>query len=95
MNIRLLIVWLALGLLAAGGCVGPKVLTDFDPSAEFSAFRTFAFAGLTDGIRAGCWTIRSCGSGSKRWSAGNSPPRDSGKSAWKTVPTCWCIFGSV
>ena len=48
MNIRFLIAWLALGLLAAGGCAGPKVLTDFDPSAEFSAFRTFAFAGLTD-----------------------------------------------
>ena len=48
MNMRFLIAGLALGLLAAGGCVGPKVLTDFDPSAEFSAFRTFAFAGLTD-----------------------------------------------
>jgi hypothetical protein len=48
MNIRFLFVWLALGLLAAG-CAGPsKVLTDFDPSAEFSAFRTFAFTGLTD-----------------------------------------------
>ena len=45
---QILIVWLALGLLAAGGCAGPKVVTDFDPSAEFSAFRTFAFAGLTD-----------------------------------------------
>ena len=48
MNIRFLIVWLALGLLAGGGCVGPKVQTDFDSSAEFSAFRTFAFTGLTD-----------------------------------------------
>ena len=48
MNVRFLIAGLALGLLAAGGCVGPQVLTDFDPSAEFSAFRTFAFAGLTD-----------------------------------------------
>jgi hypothetical protein len=48
MNIRFLIAWLALGLLAAGGCVGPKVQTDFDPSAEFSAYRTFAFTGLTD-----------------------------------------------
>ena len=48
MNVRFLIPWLALGLLAAGGCAGPKVLTDFDPSAEFSAFRTFAFSGLTD-----------------------------------------------
>jgi hypothetical protein len=49
MNIRFLIMWLALGMLAAGGCAeGPKVLTDFDPSAEFSAFRTFAFSGITD-----------------------------------------------
>jgi Domain of unknown function (DUF4136) len=48
MNIRFLIAWLALGLLAVGGCVGPKVQTDFDPSAEFSAYRTFAFKGLTD-----------------------------------------------
>jgi hypothetical protein len=48
MNIRFLIAWLAFGLLAAGGCVGPKVHTDHDPSAEFSAFHTFAFTGLTD-----------------------------------------------
>ena len=50
MNIRFLLVWLALGLgLLAAGCAGPsKVLTDFDPSAEFPAFRTFAFTGLTD-----------------------------------------------
>ena len=50
MNIRFLIVWLALGLLTAGGCAGPNVLTDFDPSAEFSAFRTFAFAGPVPGL---------------------------------------------
>jgi Domain of unknown function (DUF4136) len=49
MNIRFLIAWLALGLLAAGGCAaGPKVVTDFDPSVEFSAFHTFAFSGMTD-----------------------------------------------
>lgn len=49
MNIRFLIACLALGLLAAGGCApGPKVHTDFDPSAEFSAFRTYAFSGMTD-----------------------------------------------
>jgi len=48
MNIRFLISWLALGLLAAAGCTGPKVITDFDPSVEFSAFRTFAFSGMTD-----------------------------------------------
>ena len=48
MNIRFLIAGLALGLFAVGGCAGPKVITDFDPSAEFSAFHTFAFTGLTD-----------------------------------------------
>ncbi len=48
MNIRFLLVWLALGLLTAGGCVGPKVFTDFDSSAEFSAFRTFSFSGMTE-----------------------------------------------
>jgi hypothetical protein len=49
MNIRFLIACLALGLLAAGGCAaGPKVVTDFDPSVEFSAFHTFAFSGITD-----------------------------------------------
>jgi len=48
MNIRFLIAWLALGLLAAGGCAGPKVITDFDPPVEFSAFHTFAFSGITD-----------------------------------------------
>ena len=51
MNIRFLIVWLALGLLAVGGCARPyeiTVRTDFEPSAEFSAFHTFAFSGMTD-----------------------------------------------
>ena len=49
MNIRFLIASLALGLLAGGGCAsGPKVVTDFDPSVEFSAFHTFAFSGITD-----------------------------------------------
>jgi len=51
MNIRFLILWLALGLLAAGGCTRAyeiEVLTDFIPSAEFSAFHTFAFSGMTD-----------------------------------------------
>jgi len=51
MHIRFLIPWLALGLLAAGGCSRAyeiKVLTDFNPSAEFSAFHTFAFSGMTD-----------------------------------------------
>ena len=51
MNIRFLIAWVALGLLAVGGCARPyeiKVLTDFNPSAEFSAFHTFALSGMTD-----------------------------------------------
>ena len=49
MNIRLLIAGLALGLLAVGGCAEwPKVVTDFDSSAEFSEFRTFAFSGISD-----------------------------------------------
>ena len=50
-NIRFLILWLALGLLAAGGCSKAyefKVLTDFNRSAEFSAFHTFAYSGMTD-----------------------------------------------
>jgi hypothetical protein len=51
MHIRFLILWLALGLLAVGGCTRAyeiKVLTDFNTSAEFSAFHTFAFSGMTD-----------------------------------------------
>ena len=53
MNTRFLIPWLALGLLAAGGCTKSKsyeieVLTNFNPSAEFSAFHTFAYSGMTD-----------------------------------------------
>jgi len=49
MSLRFLSAWLALGLLAAGGCAeGPKVLTDSDPSVQFSAFRTFALSGMTD-----------------------------------------------
>lgn len=51
MNIRFLILWLALGLLATGGCSRAyeiKVLTDFNRSAEFSSFHTFAFSGMTD-----------------------------------------------
>ena len=51
MSIRFLILWLALGLLAAGGCSRAyeiKVLTDFNRSAEFSSFHTFAFSGMTD-----------------------------------------------
>jgi hypothetical protein len=49
MNNRFLIAWMVLGLFVAGGCAeGPKVITDFDQSAEFSKFRTFAFSGITD-----------------------------------------------
>lgn len=51
MNTRFLILWMALGLLAAGGCskaYETKVLTDFNRSAEFSSFHTFAFSGMTD-----------------------------------------------
>jgi hypothetical protein len=51
MNIRFLIAWVALGLFAVGGCAGPydiNVRTDFNQSAEFSAFHTFAFSGMTD-----------------------------------------------
>ena len=59
MNIRFLILWLALGLLAAGGCSKVKqmyedktyeveVRTNFDQSADFSSFHTFAFSGMTD-----------------------------------------------
>ena len=51
MNIRFLILWLALGILAAGGCskaYETTVLTDFNRSAEFSSFRTFAYSGMTD-----------------------------------------------
>jgi len=49
MHLRILIAKLALGLLAVEGCsAGPHVITDFDPSAEFSACHTFAFSGITD-----------------------------------------------
>jgi hypothetical protein len=49
MNRRYLAAWLALWLCSAGGCAaGPKVVTDYDSSADFSAFRTFAFSGISD-----------------------------------------------
>ena len=35
-------------ILGVWGCVGPKVRTDFDPAADVTTFRTYAFAGLTD-----------------------------------------------
>jgi len=40
-------------ILVAWGCTGPKVRTDFDPAADFTDFRTYAFAGLTDMNRSG------------------------------------------
>ena len=59
MNIRFLILCLALGLLAAGGCAKlkemyedkryeVKVRTNFEQSADFSSFHTFAHSGMTD-----------------------------------------------
>lgn len=59
MNIRLLILWLALGLLTAGGCskvkamyedkrYETKVRTHFDESVDFASFHTFAHSGMTD-----------------------------------------------
>jgi hypothetical protein len=35
-------------LLGCGSCVVPDVRTDFDPSADFARFKTYAFGGLTD-----------------------------------------------
>ena len=48
MNIRFLVASLTVGLLVAGGCAGPDVRTDFDSSADFSAFRSFAYLGITE-----------------------------------------------
>lgn len=48
MNTRSVVVLLITALLGCGGCVGPDVRTDFDPSADFAQFRTYAFAGITD-----------------------------------------------
>jgi hypothetical protein len=38
----------AMLLVFAAGCVSPDVKTDFDPTVDFSRFKTFAFTGLTD-----------------------------------------------
>ena len=35
-------------IILAWGCVGPTVRTDFDPAADFTTFRTYAFSGMTD-----------------------------------------------
>lgn len=39
---------LVLVLILAWGCGGMAVRTDFDPTADFTTFRTYAFAGMTD-----------------------------------------------
>jgi hypothetical protein len=52
MNIRFLIALLALGLLVEEAVRRTKVITDFDPSVEFSAFHTYAFRGSrTEGVK--------------------------------------------
>jgi Domain of unknown function (DUF4136) len=51
MNIRFLILWLAVGLLAAGGCskaYETTVVTNSYGSPDFSAFHTFAHSGMKD-----------------------------------------------
>src|SRR5215472_2891465 len=53
MHLRVLIMWLTLTVLTAEGCGGPDVRTDFDSSADFSAYRTFAFMGLKDRDQSG------------------------------------------
>ncbi len=35
-------------IILAWGCSGMTVRTDFDPTADFTTFRTYAFSGLTD-----------------------------------------------
>jgi hypothetical protein len=45
---RQMATFLTLVLLVSSACVGPDVQTDFDPSANFQKFRTYAFAELTD-----------------------------------------------
>ena len=68
-----------------------KVRTNFDESIDFSSFHTFAHSGMTDRGRKIAATdnqsplrMRSRKSSTSNWS-----PRNSGKSAWKTVQTCW------
>ncbi len=48
MRKRYSVALLMLALLGISACVGPDVQTDFDPSADFPKFRTYAFAELTD-----------------------------------------------
>jgi Domain of unknown function (DUF4136) len=44
---------LAMVVFCAQGCTTIDVKTDFDPSADFNKFHTFAFAGLTDITKTG------------------------------------------
>ncbi len=53
MGMRPLGIPLVTALLTCGACVGPDVRTDFDPSADFARFKTYAFGGLTDMNRGG------------------------------------------
>jgi hypothetical protein len=53
MRMRCIIFNLVVVALCFHGCTGPDVKTDFDPSADFSKFHTFAFLGLTDINREG------------------------------------------
>jgi len=51
MNIRFLILWLAVGLFTAGGCskaYETTVVTNSYGSPDFSAFHTFAHSGMRD-----------------------------------------------
>ncbi len=48
MALRSAVMFLVIVLLASSGCTGPTVRTDFDSSAEFTKFKTYAFGGLTD-----------------------------------------------
>ena len=100
MSIRFLILGLALGLLAAGGCSKAyeiKVLTDFNRSAEFSAFHTFAFSGMTDrGQEIGAFDDTSPLRMRIKEIVNKQPPlRGFGRSAWKTIQTCWYTYYSA
>ena len=48
MRARFCVTLVLLVMTGVWGCSGPTVRTDFDPAADFTAFRTYAFAGLTD-----------------------------------------------
>jgi hypothetical protein len=48
MIIRHVVPFIATALFMLPACTSIDVKTDFDPSADFSKFQTFAFAGLTD-----------------------------------------------